>query len=148
VSTVLDGEPTIYLQYQPLADLPDLTVISAGFRPAGPTKFLASPEMRELMAQWRSEYDHIIIDTPPVLPFADALVMSAMADGVILVARSGVSRQKALVRARDILARMGTNIIGFVLNSVKRRESYYDYPQYQLAARDEGNVPTDTYRNS
>ena len=127
-----DG-PAVYQRYQPFPDLPNLTVVSAGFRPAGcSTEILASPEMQGLMATWRAEYDHVIVDTPPVLTFADALVMSALADGVILVARSEVSRIKALLRARDILARTGMNILGFVLNAVKRRGSWYDYPaQYK-----------------
>jgi succinoglycan biosynthesis transport protein ExoP len=143
---------TVYQRYQPFADLPNLTVVSAGSRQTGPaeilaptemqgvkapllfTKYLgpaeilASTEMQELMAKWRAEYDHVIVDTPPVLPFADALIMSALADGVILVARSEVCRINALLRARYLLARSGANIIGFVLNAAKRRESYYDYP--------------------
>jgi Mrp family chromosome partitioning ATPase len=84
--------------------------------------------MQELMRAWRAEYDHIIIDTPPVLPFADALVLAARADGVILVARSGVSRAKALLRARHVLLRSGANIRGLVMNAVRDREYYYDYP--------------------
>jgi len=84
--------------------------------------------MRELLLGWSAEYDHIIVDTPPLLPFADALALSARANGVILVTRSGVSRTKALLRARDILSRSGANILGFVLNAVKRPEYYHDFP--------------------
>jgi Mrp family chromosome partitioning ATPase len=84
--------------------------------------------MQELMNAWQGQYDHIILDTPPVLPFADALVLGAKADGVILVARAGMSRSKALLRARDVLLRSGANLLGFVLNAVKERESYYQYP--------------------
>jgi Mrp family chromosome partitioning ATPase len=79
------------------------------------------------MAIWRKEYDHIIIDTPPLLPFADALLLSAMADGVILIARSEVSQNKTLLRARDVLVRTGANILGVVLNAVKRPEFDYVY---------------------
>jgi succinoglycan biosynthesis transport protein ExoP len=87
------------------------------------------------MAAWRAQYDHIIIDTPPALPFADAWVLSARADGVILVARSGMSRSKALLRVRDILARSGANILGIVLNAARQREYYYAFPEgYQQAA--------------
>ena len=123
--------PVVYRGYRPFADLPNLTIVSTGFRPAGPVEILASSEMQELMAKWRREFDHVIVDTPPVLPFADALIMSALSDGVILVARSEVSRISALLRARNALARTGANIIGFVLNAAKHREAYYDYlPQY------------------
>jgi polysaccharide biosynthesis transport protein len=117
--------------YRPLVDLPNLEVLPAGFRPrgtAGSTEILASAWMQGLMALWSTEYDHIIIDTPPVVPFADALALSARADGVILVTRSGVSRNKAILRARDVLVRSGANILGFVLNAVRQPEYYYAYP--------------------
>jgi len=123
------GESAIVCKrYQPFADLRNLTVVSVGSRQIGPAEILASTEMQELMAKWRAEYDHVIVDTPPVLPFADALIMSALADGVVLVARSGVSQINALLRVRNVLTRTGANIIGFVLNEANRRESYYHYP--------------------
>ena len=115
-------------RYEPIVNLPNLHVVPSGIRPTDPTGVLDSPRMQELMNAWQGEYDHIILDTPPVLPFADALVLGAKADGVILVARAGMSRSKALLRARDVLLRSGANLLGFVLNAVKERESYYQYP--------------------
>jgi succinoglycan biosynthesis transport protein ExoP len=157
VYTEYGGGPRVkstamYQRYQPFTDLPNLTVVSADVPPMGPAEIqassemqagkvplsfkkylgpaeiLASTEMQELMAEWRAGYDYVIVDTPPVLPFADALIMAALADGVILVARSEVSRINALRRATNLLARTGANTIGFVLNAAKRRESYYAYP--------------------
>jgi capsular exopolysaccharide synthesis family protein len=129
LSTILASEPVPYRRHRPFADLPNLEVIPAGFRPSDPTEMLASARMQLLMADWSAQYDHVIVDTPPVLPFADSLALSARADGVILVARSGVSRSKALLRARDVLSRSGANILGVVLNAVRRPEYYYAYPQ-------------------
>lgn len=131
LSTMFATAPTKSPGYQPLADLPNLEVVPAGFRPMGPagsTEILASAWMQQLMATWRGEYDHIIVDTPPVVPFADALSLAARADGVILVTRSGVSRRKASLRAREVLSRAGANVLGFVLNAVKHPEYYYVYP--------------------
>jgi capsular exopolysaccharide synthesis family protein len=116
-------------RYQPIARLPRLNVVLAGVHPSDPTELLDSPRMQELMNAWRAEYDHIIIDTPPVLPFADALVLSARADGVILVVRSGMSHAGALLRASELLVRSGAKIQGLVLNAVPEREYYYGYPQ-------------------
>jgi capsular exopolysaccharide synthesis family protein len=127
LSTMLAEGSSSYLRYQPLADLPNLKVVPPGCRPPGSAEILASPHLQELMAIWRKEYDHIIIDTPPLLPFADALLLSAMADGVILIARSEVSQNKTLLRARDVLVRTGANILGVVLNAVKRPEFDYVY---------------------
>ena len=116
-------------RYQPIARLPKLNVVPAGVHPNDPTELLDSPRMQELMNAWRAEYDHIIIDTPPVLPFADSLVLSAHADGVILVVRSGMSNAGALLRASELLVRSGAKIQGLVLNAVPEREYYYGYPQ-------------------
>jgi capsular exopolysaccharide synthesis family protein len=121
--------PTDYVRYQPVAELPNLNVVPAGFPPAGTSaEILASPQMEELVATWRVEFDHVIIDTPPILPFADALFLSAMSDGVLLVTRSQVSRGKAVLRARDMLTKSGVEILGFVLNAVKGSEFFYAYP--------------------
>ena len=129
LSNMFTTELTKCPHNQPFAKLPNLHVVPAGFRPAGPTEILASAKMQQLVADWRTDYDHIIVDTPPMLPFADALVLSARADGVILVTRSGVSRRKALIRAREVLTRSGANVLGFVLNAVRRPEYYYEYPE-------------------
>jgi len=124
---------------QPIPGLPNLELVPAGVRTNDPAGVLDSAAMQELMSIWREEYDHIIVDTPPVLPFADALVLAARADRVILVARSGISRPKAVVRARNLLARSGADVLGFVLNAAKERESYYDYPAGYYAATQKSN---------
>jgi capsular exopolysaccharide synthesis family protein len=128
LTSMLSTPPGECRPYQPFASLPGLDVVPAGFRPAGPAELLASSRIQQLITAWRKQYDHIIIDTPPMLPFADALLLSARADGVILVTRSGASRQKALARALDVLSRSRANVLGFVLNAVRRPEYYYEYP--------------------
>lgn len=113
---------------QPISDLPNLHLLPAGPTPAHPTEILASGQMQQLMEAWSKEYDHVIVDTPPVLPFADAIVLASRADGVILVTRAGVSNKKALLRVRDLLLRSGANILGVVRNAVKHPEFHYSYP--------------------
>jgi capsular exopolysaccharide synthesis family protein len=127
LSTLL-RDHTEYPVYRPLSQLPNLYVIPAGSRPTDTMELLDSTQLKKFMAAWKAEYDHIIIDTPPILPFSDALTLATEADGVILVARSGVSRTRALLRSREVLLRSGANVLGFVLNAVRRSESYYDYP--------------------
>jgi polysaccharide biosynthesis transport protein len=131
-----NGPTEKHARYQPLANLPNLHMVPVGFRPTDPTGLLDSARMQELMSTWREEYDHVIVDTPPVLPFADALALAARADGVILVTRSDVSQTKALLRARDVLSRSGANILGFVLNAVRRPEYYKAYPAYYQPPND------------
>jgi len=126
--TVFATGATQYSRYQPIQALPNLHVVPTGFRPTDPHEVLDTKRVKDLMAAWSAEYDHVIIDTPPVLLFADVLVMSARADAVIFVTRSGKSRRGAALRAREVLTRAGANLLGFVLNGTKQREYYYQYP--------------------
>jgi polysaccharide biosynthesis transport protein len=127
-TTVFATGATQYSRYQPVKSLPTLHVVPTGFRPTDPQETLDTTRVKQLMEAWSVEYDHVIIDTPPVLLFADVLVMSARADCVLLVTRSGKSRAKASLRARDVLSRSGAHILGFVLNGAKHQEYYYEYP--------------------
>jgi Mrp family chromosome partitioning ATPase len=83
--------------------------------------------MTELLADWRTRYDHIIFDTPPASMFTDGAVVGAQADAVLLVARCGVTTRHALRHARDILQRAHLSMLGLVLNGVDQRyeRSYY-----------------------
>ena len=129
LTTILVTGSMDYRSCQPIAELPGLHVIPSGLRPDGPAEMLSSSKMHELIENWRNEYDHIIMDTPPMLPFADALALTARADGVILVTRSGMSRRKALSRAAELLFRSRANVLGFVFNAVRHPEYYYEYPK-------------------
>jgi len=97
------------------ANVPDLVIL-----PAGP---VILPDDTELLMwsfqywikRWREQFDHIIIDTPPVLPVADAIRMSVEADSVILVIRSGQTPRDDFLRAQDLLSKVNARLAGFVL---------------------------------
>ena len=107
--------------------LPNLTVLPAGSPCPYPAEALASSKMTELLDDWRTRYDHIIFDTPPVSIFTDGVVVGARADAVLLVARCGTTTRHALHHAGDILQRSKLNVLGLVLNGVDKRyeRSYY-----------------------
>ena len=100
-----------------LAGLPKLSVIPAGPRPAYPAELLGSQSMRALISLWRTEYDYIVLDTPPVLSVTDAAVLAPYCDGALMVLRSGVTTKKSLLRASEVFARSETRIVGTVLNA-------------------------------
>ena len=85
--------------------------------------------MMSLMDQWRKSYDFIVIDSPPVLPVADAQLMEEMADATILVARAGQTARVTLQRAYNLLATHAKNPenpnAGIVLNNVPIRSAAY-----------------------
>jgi len=89
--------------------------------PAGPTKLPDDAELlaygfKDLVENWRLRFDHIIIDTPPVLAMTDAVCMSVEADSVILVVRSGHISKAEFLRAQDLLLKVNARLTGFVLN--------------------------------
>ena len=128
LSTVL-AHPAAYCDLaSPLPDLPMLRVLPTGPRPPNPAEMLSSNRMEEQLRQWAKEYDRVIIDTAPVLAVSDTQAMAAMADTVILVARAGMTRKRALIRARDLLWRINAPIAGVVVNDVDMRlENFYTY---------------------
>lgn len=129
LSSLLTRQVSESVIQNPLKELPTLAVLPAGLRPPQPAELLASERMRQLVESWKEEYDHVIIDTAPILPVADTLALAAQADAVVIVSRSGLSRRKAILRVKDILNRSGANILGVILNAVNMDlEYYYAYP--------------------
>ena len=117
--------------------LPTLSVLVAGPRPSNPAELLGSPRMAELIQEWRSKYDFIILDTPPVLSVTDAVVVSAHCDAVILVVRSGVTTKQSLIRVRDLFMRSRKRIAGVVMNAFDLKSvDHYLYLGYKADPRD------------
>lgn len=78
-----------------------------------------------LIAQLRQLYDLIIIDSPPVLPIPDALILGRWTDGAVLAARYDISRFPQVERARRQLDNAGVTVLGTVINGMRRADSYY-----------------------
>ena len=118
-----------------LPDNPNLHLLPGGPTPPYPAELLGSPRMHALMEQWRSEYDFIVVDSPPVLPVTDAQLLEEMADATVLLARVGFTTRAALSRAYNLLLLHRKDAarpaIGVLLNFVARRSSaYYGYYGY------------------
>ena len=97
------------------------------FRPTRQS-FVGSDRMAEICAELAKNFEHIIIDSPPVLAVTDATIMAGLVDGVVLIAESGRTHRAGLMRTRAILENSGARILGVVLNKLDmRRESYYGY---------------------
>jgi succinoglycan biosynthesis transport protein ExoP len=129
LSTLISGSSKVEDAVFPCPEVPNLWILPAGPIPPQPAELLGSTVMKEHIAHWRNEFDHIIIDTPPCLSVTDAVLLSPEADRVILVARSGQTTKPALRRACDLLLQVNARVMGIVLNALNHRsgEGYYYY---------------------
>jgi capsular exopolysaccharide synthesis family protein len=120
--------------------VPGLYVLPGGSEPANISKLLHSAYLDTLVEAARSEYDFVLIDSPPMIGMADARLLSRNADGVILICRAGETSPEQLGEARQRLADDGTPVIGTILNGCDLRvedPSYVNgYNSYAGATRD------------
>lgn len=114
---------------------PNLTLLPGGPIPPYPAELLGSHRMHSLMDEWRTEFDFVVLDSPPVLPVVDAQLLEEIADATVLLARVGYTSRAALERAYKLLLMHRKDTarpaIGVLLNFVSRRSSaHYGYYGY------------------
>jgi receptor protein-tyrosine kinase len=110
-------------------DIPNLSVVVSGPGTVNPSNLLHSTRLPELLRRLRQEYDFVLIDSPPMINLADARVLGRIADGVIMVIRSGKTRQDV---ASDCVQRFhadGTRVLGTILNDWNPKRSSRPYYQ-------------------
>jgi Mrp family chromosome partitioning ATPase len=85
-------------------------------------------KMETLIRRFRERFDHVVLDSPPVLPITDATILSSLVDGIVIVVECEATTRAALNRACQIIEHSGGKILGTVLNKVDtRRDGYYGY---------------------
>jgi capsular exopolysaccharide synthesis family protein len=117
-----------------------LSTLTAGDLPPNPAELLGSRKMGLVMDQLKQRADILVLDTPPVLPVADAAVLAAMMEGVLLVLQPGTTTIAAAKQAVDQLRRVNARIIGVVMNNVELksfRNNYYYQKEYHYFHEDE-----------
>lgn len=106
----------------------NLWAIPAGPHPPNPAELLSSTTMEQLLENLRGRFDHVVLDSPPLLAVTDATVLSALTDGVILVAESNVTQRNALVRSYKMVQGAAGRVLGLVVNKLDvRHDGYYGY---------------------
>ena len=109
-------------------DVSSLFLLSAGPTVINrPTSLLHSAAFQELLMRCRTEFDVILIDTPPLLPYSDARIVATLVDGVILVLRSGKTSRDAAASATQRLREDGTPVVGAILNECDSKTAGYGY---------------------
>lgn len=116
---------------QKVPGLDSLYLLSSGPRPPNPAELLCSMKMEKLVLTLRQKFDHVIIDSPPILPITDSTIISTLVDGIIMVVESDKTSRAALNRACRVMEHSGGRILGTVFNKVDvRRDGYYGYRYY------------------
>lgn len=111
--------------------IPNLFFISSGPVPPNPSELIGSSLFRKMLDELGGRFGHIVLDSSPVLGFADSLVLSTELDGVILVSLSGKTPRETLGRARDVLSQVNARILGVVMNGVNILRTHYGYYYYR-----------------
>lgn len=107
-----------------------LDVLVAGILPPNPSELLASGKFVELLMNAQEQYDLVIIDSPSVLLVTDTQIIASRVDGVLLVVHSGKVKKQIVRKARTVLENVKANLIGVVLNQVKKKKSKRDSYSY------------------
>ena len=115
--------------------VPGLSLLPCGAIPHNPAELISSGRMKDVLETLAARYDHLLIDSPPLLHVTDAVILSTQVDGVILVVHAGKSPREAVRHCRQLVANVGGKLLGVVLNKVNLtdhtyRDSFY-YPARQ-----------------
>ena len=129
LSSVLNGELSWREAVIEAEGRPDLSLL-----PSGPGSHRAADligqQLANLLDEFEKEYDLVILDSPPILAFAECLQMASLADGVLIITKAGTTKRRAVKSVLTMLARIRANVIGVVLNQMKRDTSAESYGYY------------------
>jgi polysaccharide biosynthesis transport protein len=111
--------------------VPNLFFLGSGSVPPNATELAGSSKMHQVVTQLQQIYDYVVIDSPPVMPVSDALLLSTIVDGVLLVSNASRTPKQQVRAARARLEYARAKIFGMVLNRVRIHHSEYQYYNHQ-----------------
>jgi succinoglycan biosynthesis transport protein ExoP len=130
ISSFLSGNSDLSSMIQQ-SEIPNLFAVSAGRVPPNPAELLGSSRMKQGLALLDEYFDHIVIDSPPVLSVTDARILGTLVDGVVLVIKGGETPKEAVQRTKRLLQEVHAHVIGTLLNNVDvHSPDYYYYSKY------------------
>ena len=111
----------------PSADRASFDLITAGFPPPNPHELIESKRMADLLPELSSDYDLVVIDTPPLLSVSDAIPLIGRVDGVLIVSRLGATTSDAARQLAFELRGLNAPVLGVVANGLRSRSQAYYY---------------------
>jgi len=135
LSQVLTGEAAMDTALTSVPGVSGLALLPCGRGVANPASLVDSGPMGASVMDLRNRFEYVVIDSPPVIPFSDARVLSRFADVVVLVGRYGLTTQRAIVRCAQMLDEVQAPPMGVVLNDVDLNSPDYHYYNYGFSRR-------------
>jgi succinoglycan biosynthesis transport protein ExoP len=127
---VLAGRNSLEQALTPVPAFPSLKVVAGSPAPANPAGLISSEKMDATLMALKQQFEFVIVDSPPVIPFSDARSLAAHSDAVILVGRYGLTTRRALTRSAQLLRDMNAPVLGVVLNDIDLNSPDYHYYNY------------------
>jgi capsular exopolysaccharide synthesis family protein len=112
------------------AQIPNLSIISAGGIPDNPSELLDSPRLKTLLEFLRTRFEIILLDVPPILSLPDAGLVFPLVDQVVLVVQAGRTRRSDVLQAKAKLEQINAPLVGYVLTNVQYYMPKYLYSYY------------------
>ena len=132
LSDLLVGKADLSQVVRTLPDIGSLSFITRGDVPPNPSELLMHANFTQLLEQMSSQYDLVIVDTPPILAVTDAAIIAHHAGTCLMVARFGLNQAKELALAKHRFEQNNVRIKGAIFNAVQRRATgYYSYGYYE-----------------
>jgi len=146
LSSVVHGEVTLAEAIQRVPSEPHLSILSSGGRPPNPAELLSHPRVAEIFNALKNEVDFVLVDSPPVLPVADAVIVAGLVDAIVLVAKAGSTSRRTATRAFEVLIQVHAPIVGTLLNQAETASRYgyrygYTYGSPSMAPPVESDPP-------
>lgn len=115
------------------SNTPGLSILPSGIVPPNPAELLSGPRLKQVIEEAESAFDLVIIDSPPVLSFADGPLLGAICEAALIVVEAGSIRRPSVERTVQRLLESRTNLIGAILMKFDAKRAGYDYGYYYSA---------------
>jgi capsular exopolysaccharide synthesis family protein len=125
LSEVIIGKETLDKVIQKYKS--NVHILPSGKIPPNPAEMISSTTLSNLLEELKDKYDILIIDSPPLGAFTDGQILATKVDGTILVLNARESKMESVKEAKNLLNKVGANIIGLVINRVSNNKKKYDY---------------------
>ena len=126
LTELLNGQQSLDTVIRP-TEVPGLSVISRGKSPTNPSELLSSAQFKNVLEQLSEKFDHVIIDTPPILAVTDGIIISQYTGVNLVIARYAKTQMKELELTINRFEQAGVKVNGFILNDIQREAGGYGY---------------------